>query len=260
MLTSYLDAIERVLLAHSEVAQKAGHPNLRGGPREWFVREFLEQHLPTTLEIGQGEIVNSSSEPSPAPNAYRPQVDVVLYRRDFPRLAYSRQDFGYLIEGSLATVECKSVLTKAELLKACRAQQRHKKLGYQYMEVRVEPKYHSILPYPLSYVIAYNCGTQINTAAGWLQEIGETLSADADQLVDVIVVLGKGVIWRLGAYPTIDVAPSYLGHRWAVVAQETQNLAFMFAHMLMWVPASSRLPGLDYHKPYLNLSGACKTL
>ena len=54
MIVSHLNAIEKVLIAQSEIAQNAGHPNLRGGPREWFIQEYLENHLPTILEMGQG--------------------------------------------------------------------------------------------------------------------------------------------------------------------------------------------------------------
>jgi len=63
MLESHINAIENVLLAQSIAAKNAGHPNLRGGPREWFIRDFLQSHLPSTLEIGQGEIIQFNSKP-----------------------------------------------------------------------------------------------------------------------------------------------------------------------------------------------------
>lgn len=49
MLISHLNAFEQILIAQSSDAQNAGHPNIRGGPREWFIRDFLENHLPSTL-------------------------------------------------------------------------------------------------------------------------------------------------------------------------------------------------------------------
>ncbi len=61
MLRSHLNAIEAVLLAESRAAANAGHPNLRGGPREWFIENFLSTHLPSSLEIGQGEIIDAGS-------------------------------------------------------------------------------------------------------------------------------------------------------------------------------------------------------
>jgi hypothetical protein len=55
MLKSHLDAIESVLLYQSITASNPGHPNLRGGPREWFIRDFLRNHLPDVLQIRQGK-------------------------------------------------------------------------------------------------------------------------------------------------------------------------------------------------------------
>ncbi len=262
MFISHLNALEKVLAAQSAVATNAGHPNLRGGPREWFVRDFLEGHLPLTLEIGQGEIVSSKSLPNPSRGVYRPQVDIVLYRGNFPKLSYSKNDFAYLVEGVLATVECKTTLTKEELRQACEAHRKHKNLAYLYMEVKLSPgNILSILPYPISYVVAFDGPADITTAANWLPEITRDLRVNPDQMIDIVVVLGKGVIWRMDAYPTIEVVPRISHeHHWAYVAQTENNLSFMFAHMLMWLPASSQLPSIDYHSPYINLTGECKTV
>jgi len=68
MILSHTNAIEKVLIAQSRAAQHAGHPNLRGGPREWFIHDFLEDHLPSRLEIGQGEIIDEDSRPDPPHN------------------------------------------------------------------------------------------------------------------------------------------------------------------------------------------------
>ena len=92
MLQSHINAIEQVLLAQSVAAQNAGHPNLRGGPREWFIRDFLTSHLPATLEVGQGEVIDSASVPNPPKGTYRPQVDIVLYRRDMPKIHYTQDN------------------------------------------------------------------------------------------------------------------------------------------------------------------------
>jgi hypothetical protein len=58
MLLSHINAIEKILVAQGAAAQNAGHPNLRGWPREWFIRDFLINHLPSSLEIGYGEIID----------------------------------------------------------------------------------------------------------------------------------------------------------------------------------------------------------
>ncbi|QTA79880.1 YcgL-like domain-containing protein [Desulfonema limicola] len=128
MLVAHLNAIEYVLLAQSKAAQNAGHPNLRGGPREWFIHEFLESHLPSILEIGQGEIIDENSIPEPSKKEYRAQVDLIIYRRDLPKINYSRNNAAYFAEGVKATIESKSVLTKDDLKQACEASIYHKSL------------------------------------------------------------------------------------------------------------------------------------
>jgi hypothetical protein len=70
MLASHLNAIEAVLIAQGKVASNARHPNLIGGPKEWFIRNFLAAHLPSTVRIGQGEIINAQSKPRPVSKCY----------------------------------------------------------------------------------------------------------------------------------------------------------------------------------------------
>ena len=65
MLASHINAIEEVLLAQSKTATNAGHPNLRGGRESAVLVILLATHLPSTLEIGQGEIIEVKSKPNP---------------------------------------------------------------------------------------------------------------------------------------------------------------------------------------------------
>ncbi|HTG31866.1 MAG TPA: DUF6602 domain-containing protein [Thermoanaerobaculia bacterium] len=263
MINAHLNALEAVLLAQSAIATNTGHPNLRGGPREWFVRDFLEAHLPSMLEVGQGELISAHSVPSPGQKAYRGQVDIVLYRRDFPKLAYSRTDTGFLIEGAVATIECKSNLTKAELAKACEAQKEHKALAYVYMEISVpstKGPLTAILPYPISYVVAFSGPAEIETVAKWMPEIMKEKNIAEKDMVDFVAILGKGFVIRLGGWPTMQVTNTPPDHRWAYTPVEAGCLAALFRHMLMWMPASMRLPKLDYHPGYAELTGPCYTL
>ena len=91
MLTAHMNAVENHLLAISKIPANSGHSLHKGTPREAFIREFLESHLNTTVSIGSGEIIDSKS----APNEKRNQFDIVIYKRNYPRL-----DFGGGINGS----------------------------------------------------------------------------------------------------------------------------------------------------------------
>lgn len=238
MLENHTNAIEKVLLAQSLAARNAGHPNLRGGPREWFIRDFLENHFPSNLEIGQGEIINEDSQPGPSQGEYRPQVDIVIYRRDLPKIQYSRDNAAYFAEGVIATIESKSVLTKEELRNACKASQNHKNL------YRSQPL-HSFGNLPdsiITYVVAYDGPANIETVAGWLPEILSDIGGTPNDLVDMITVLGKGVVWKIENFRGISIENVPKGHSWAFIQQEENNLFTLFTHFLTWCSSLSSPP------------------
>jgi hypothetical protein len=238
MLLSHINAIEQVLLAQSSAAQNAGHPNLRGGPREWFIRDFLENHLPTNLEIGHGEIIDQNSKPEPSPGEYRPEVDIVIYRRDLPKITYSKDEAAFLAEGVIATIESKSLLTKDELTKACKASLAHKSL-------RRNPPIHSLGDFPrniASYVLAYDGPANVSTVANWLPIISEKLSASADQLIDMIVILGKGVIWQKDKFSALPKSEIPEEKKWVYFEQKEKNLFVLFTQMLTLVANISSPP------------------
>lgn len=85
MLTAHINAVEDHLLAISKIPANSGHSLHKGTPREAFIREFLESHLNSTVAIGTGEIIDFQSQPS----GKRNQFDIVIYKRNYPRL-----DFG----------------------------------------------------------------------------------------------------------------------------------------------------------------------
>lgn len=133
-----------------------------------FIRDFLASHLPSILEIGHGEIIDQDSTPEPPQGEYRPEVDIIIYRRDLPKISYSRDNTAFLSEGVLATIESKSVITKEELSNACKASAVHKALK------RNKPL-HALGDFPpekiVSYVIDYEGPANISTVANWLPEI-----------------------------------------------------------------------------------------
>ncbi|QTA86176.1 DUF6602 domain-containing protein [Desulfonema magnum] len=237
MFVSHINAIEQVLAAQSAAAQNAGHPNLRGGPREWFIQEFLESHLPTILEIGQGEIIDENSRPKPPRGSYRPQVDLVIYRRDMPKIMYSANNAAFLAEGVMATIETKSVLKFKDLEQACSASRVHKSLTRSYSE-RSPGRSESVI----SYVVAYDSSAKMPTIAGWLPEITQKLGAAPDELVEMIIVLGKGVVWRINAFPDFRIPDIPPEHNWAFSEQHDHNLCTMFTHILTWIPVTSPAP------------------
>ena len=248
MLTSHLNAIEAVLLAQSTTASNAGHPNLQGGPREWFVRDFLEAHLPSTLEVGQGEIIDHLSRPGEDHDRHRPQVDVVLYRRDMPRITLSQQDRIFLAKGVAATIEVKSDLRrngKGGLGHICDVSRHHKSLQ------RPLPLNYSIAgwfpKHIVTYAVAFRGPRRMRTVASWLVQIGESKSISPKDMLDFIVVLGRGCLWRIETFPHFQLAQDVGDSNWAFVDQEDSNLSVFFAHLLGWVASTSfPMAALEY--------------
>lgn len=229
MLLTHINAIENILVAQSAVAQNAGHPCLRGWPREWFIRDFLASHLPSILEIGHGEIIDQDSNPDPPQGKYRPEVDIVIYRRDLPKISYSRDNTAFLSEGVLATIESKSVITKEELSKACKASAVHKAL-------KRNTPLHALGDFPpekiVSYVIAYGGPANISTVANWLPEIAVESGIPVEDMVEMVVVLGQGVVWQKDKVSVIPESEIPTGSQWVYFDQSEKNLFLLFTHLL----------------------------
>ncbi len=188
-----------MLLAQSHIPANAGHPLHKGTPRENFLKTFLINHLSERVAIGQGEIIDARSQA----NEPRHQNEIVIYRRNFPRIAFDQTISGYLAESVVATIEVKSTLTKDELTKAVRAAHDIKELerhDYSLLHKGYQP------PSILSYVVAYVGPVSMDTVSGWLNPIHQELSISYPVIsaenrlstpspsLDGIFVLGKGFV------------------------------------------------------------------
>jgi hypothetical protein len=199
MLKSHIDSKELVILANSRVSHNAGHTVNRGTPREIFIREFLAEHLSEKVAIGTGEIIDANSRPRQVRN----QMDIVIYRREYPKLHLGGAIHAFLAESVVATIEVKSVLTQQDLHAAIVAASRIKALqrnlitsytaGYQ-------------PPSILNFVVGYDGPASMGTVYNWLAPIHQALGIVTNRLsiterdkvaspsVDGIFLLGKGFI------------------------------------------------------------------
>lgn len=124
LLKAHLEIIEQILLAKYKVPANSGHSIHKGTPREAFIKEFLEGHLSDRVAIGHGEIIDAHSKPKEKRN----QIDIVLYKRDYPRIDFGGGIYAFLAESVVATIEVKSELTPEELEQAIKAASNVKKL------------------------------------------------------------------------------------------------------------------------------------
>lgn len=161
MLKNHMDAVEDVLVALSKIQINAGHSIHKGTPRELFIREFLGDHLPSNVDIGTGEIIDSNSKPGDLRN----QFDIVLYKKNYSKLHFGGGIFGFLAESVIATIEVKSTLDEKGVEQSVKAAHNVKSLT---PSVNNAMRVGWVPPKPLSYVVAYDGPANMATANQWI--------------------------------------------------------------------------------------------
>ena len=261
MLKAHMDAKENELVAISKIPANSGHPLHKGTPREAFIREFLESHLPAITAIGTGEIIDANSKPGESRNQY----DIILYRKNYPKLEFGGGISGFLIESVIATVEVKSILTKEDLEKAMRAASSAKKLT-----ANVTQSFTSghVPPKVLNYVIAYDGPASMKTVLNWIPELQANLGIVPENLpkdinirintpsksIDGIFVLNKGFIYfdnvPLG-FATDEIRSAHDDLKWVMADTAEGNLLLFF---IMLLNATANIEGKWLNAvPYLSI-------
>lgn len=233
-----MDAIENHLLAISKVPANSGHSLHKGTPRESFIKEYLEKHLPSNVAIGTGEIIDSNSRPGQQRNQY----DIVIYKRSYPKLDFGGNISGFLIESVIATIEVKSVLTQSEFGNAAKSAFNSKQLISNTVS-----SFHTgyVPPKILNYIVAYDGPASMRTVHGWIgpeySRLGiplAALPADSNaristpaESIDAVFVLGKGFLY-LDNQPTGFVNDQARianpNIKWVFADSNNGNLLYLF--------------------------------
>lgn len=237
MLRAHMNSQEQILIAQGRGAAAAGHPNNIGGPRETFVREYLQNHISERAAVGQGEVIDQSSRPAQS----RPQIDVVLYRREYPRLLLAAGTHAFLAESVVATIEVKSTLDAAGLEQSWRAAAYLKGLRQSLSSGGMRAGY--LPPSILTYVVAYDGPANLSTVYGWLPRIsarvgvvqpqlpvGPARLATAGVAVDGVFILGRGFL-LLDNQPLLNVVSLRSQHpagNWIYADGQQDNLLLLF--------------------------------
>lgn len=240
MLVAHMKSVEESLLITSRIPANAGHPLHKGTPRETFIREFLHNHLNSTVAIGTGEIVDCNSEPRQKRN----QFDIVIYKKNYPRMDFGGGVTAFLAESVVATIEVKSLLDKAAMQQAVGAAANAKRL------VKSENRSFTagyVPPSILSFVVAYEGPAKMETAHNWLTECyvanglasppfppGEARMSVASPSLDGLFVLGTGFMnFDNGPYGFIS-DQSRKDHpevKWAIVNTPAGALLSLFLQL-----------------------------
>lgn len=246
MLKAHIDAHEAQLLATSKIPANSGHTLHKGTPREAFIKQFLADHLSENIAIGTGEIIDCESKPGESRN----QIDIVLYRRSYPKLDFGGGISGFLAESVLATIEVKSLLDAAALKQSVSTAKNIKKLQRN-ITTSFTTGYHpsSIL----SFVVAYDGPASMRTVAGWFPaihtELGITLPKMEPSLnarvgvaspsLDGVFLLGRGFVQfdncPIG-FTTDELRKAHPELHWGIADSTNGNLLLLF---LMLTTAAS---------------------
>lgn len=248
ILQSHIETIEKVLIARSKIQEQAGHTIHKGTPREVFIGEFLSTHLSESVAIGTGEIIDANSKP----RELRPQVDIVIYRRDYPRLDLGGGIHAFLAESVVATIEVKSKLTQrrktgeiiakdstGDMTRILDNAVKIKQLSRNTVEsdvVFVEGYGYSGI---LNYVVAYQGPAKMQTVEGWIREYHQAnglslpLLSDEDYAygmspsVDGVFVLDQGYIYLPPIRPKTDISEV----NWRMSTNKTSGLLPLFLQL-----------------------------
>jgi len=164
-----MDAIENHLVSISQIPANSGHTLHKGTPREAFIKEYLEGHLSQNVAIGTGEIIDATSQPRGSRN----QFDIVIYKKNYPKLNFGGGVSGFLIESVIATIEVKSLLDQAGIDQSVGAANNVKQLT-----TNINSSFSSgwMPPKILNYVVAYTGPAQMQTVHGWILNSHRTLN------------------------------------------------------------------------------------
>jgi hypothetical protein len=242
MLKRHVDTVERHLLSISRIPANAGHPLHKGTPREAFIREFLVNHLGQNMAIGSGEIIDANSKPRQPRN----QFEIVLYKRDYPKLHLGGGIDAFLAESVVATIEVKSILTEQELRRAIKAAHNAKALSRNSMPVFSAGYFP---PKILNFVVAYRGPANITTVHTWVDRIHSsesiscpTLPANAEERIriaspsiDGVFILGKGFVQfdnSPSGFVSDEQRKANPSPKWVLAESSNGNLLFLFLLLL----------------------------
>jgi hypothetical protein len=195
-LRDHFRRISTRLGSQADVAGGLGHASSVGRLREGFVHQFLRPHLPRTMDIRSGIILDSNG-------ARSTQQDCIIIDAQFPLVDVgSDSDALILAESVLATIEIKSFLSGDQLKETLAKNNIVRKLRRVGSQIYEKGGARVLLTVPnpiIQYVLAFN-GLEVSTLAEHIKEYAMQ-QEDGGVAPDAICVLGRGVVLRSSFMP-----------------------------------------------------------
>ncbi|MHA1973112.1 MAG: DUF6602 domain-containing protein [Candidatus Hodarchaeales archaeon] len=258
MLSTHLNYVEEYLQKIYDVQKSAGHPLHKGIPREFFIKEFIQSHLSELTGYGTGEIIDPNSKAG----AMRNQVDIVIYKNNFPKINFGGGINGYFSESVISTIEVKSKLTKRKAFKAFDSISNVKALKRSFTggsSFAYQP------PGIFSFIVSYDGPKNLNTVYSWIEEYSNENTIEFSQmpeqfgsrmqllspLADLIIILGKGYIkFDNGPIKTIDDSfrKDNPDSKWIISNNKSGNLLLLFLTLTSLISSfSTKYVDLDQY-------------
>lgn len=188
-ISKWAQDINEVLSSYRKLASSVtDHAGMIGESREFFIREILRRFLPSSVNVGTGQLVGLNEKLSK-------QVDIVISRPDFPILTSLARSNVYFSESVIATLEIKSSLTGTkkgtlwEALDNCRSV---KQSEFDYSTKGAEKPFNDLRWLtPSSYIFGYkgykqNLTALRNSISSWIKARNPSFL----ELPDIIVTEG----------------------------------------------------------------------
>jgi len=93
-----------------------------------------------------------------------------------------------------------------------------------------------------NYIVSYDGPANLSTVSDWMVNQVQKNNWNPNDMIDMIIILGKGILWKLAAFPELKLPKATENNFWAFIDQPQKNLFTLFVHMLTWVVASSTPP------------------
>lgn len=239
MLLKHFSLQEKKLLADYQIPSSSGHSIHQGSPREHFIKAFLQDHLSESVAIGTGEIIDANSKPGEPRN----QIDIIIYKRNYPKIHFGDNYYGFLVESVVATIEVKSTLDSDDIKQSIQTARRIKNLKKNMSSVFLATSYQP--PSILNYVVAYQGPVKMKTVHTWIEKVHKSENiiypAMSDTLekrmqipspsIDAVFILGRGFLYFDNAPVTFvedDARKQFPERRWILANDPSSNLLLFF--------------------------------
>lgn len=202
-LAEIMQLVSKQLVASIETGRVAvGHRGEKGGAVEAAVRQFFRDHLPSSIGVAHGEVIDRLGNKSS-------QLDVILYDEKRTPILYQDREAGVRVipvEGVIAVVEVKTSLRLDQVPELSAAARRLKELDRSSYYLSEESpmrtvsyaygREYTVLP-PFYFVFAFD-GPSLPTVAErmFLSRVKYMLAGteDISMNIDMVCILNRGIV------------------------------------------------------------------